>query len=406
MFKLEDIFKAYLDCRKHKRNTASAIEFEIEFDTNCILLHSELNNRSYQVSESIAFIVNKPRKREIFAANFRDRVLHHLVDLKLRPLLEEEFISRTFNNRKGKGTSKAIDQLNEDIRTLSENYRVDCWVAKMDIKGFFMSINKDLLIERILYFIEKRYEGDDKGDLKWLVETILRDNPEKHCILKSPLEEWRDLDPSKSLFHIDDNLGLPIGNLISQLLANFYLNDFDHYVMDTLEYSYYGRYVDDFYILSRNKDRLLEDIPRMREKLAEVGLVLHPDKFYFQHYSKGVEFVGAVVKPGRIYIHNRTIHNAKETIREIISNKTPATQRDLARVNSYIGFMVNRNTYAIRRSLLTKAIEKQGLFTSSRFKKAEIANKHKESITVLNRLQEACKKSKRRRNKKESVCSI
>lgn len=400
MFELNDIFEAYYDCRKNKRSTASAIEFEIEFDTNCIRLHSELNDRSYQVSESIAFIVTKPRRREIFAANFRDRVLHHLVDMKIRSLLELEFTDRTFNNRKGKGTSKCIEQLDRDIKTVSKNYKQDCWIAKMDMKGFFMSINKPILIKKILEFIDEKYEGADKEDLKWLVETILNDNPEKHCYLKSPTSEWSTLEADKSLFTVGDDLGLPIGNLISQLLANFYLNDFDHYVTETLRFKYYGRYVDDFYIVSTEKERMLASIPGIRVKLKEVGITLHPHKFYFQHYSKGAELVGAVIKPGRIYVHNRTLYNAKLNIASIAKEKAPATERDVARINSYLGFMVNYNSYAIRRELALKAVERKGLMVTSKFKKVELINKYKNKEIIREKLTSKYLTNKRKRNGK------
>lgn len=402
MFELDEVFEAYYDCRRNKRSTASAIDFEIDFDANCIQLHSEINDRSYQVSESIAFIVTKPRRREIFAANFRDRVLHHLIDMKLRPLLELEFIDRTFNNRKGKGTSKSIEQLSQDIKTVSKNYTEDCWIAKMDMKGFFMSINKPILIKKILAFIDFKYKGNDIEDLKWLTEKILNDRPEKHCYIKSPLSEWDTLDPDKSLFTIDGDLGLPIGNLISQLLANFYLNEFDHYVIEDLGFSFYGRYVDDFYIVTTEKKRMLESIPLMRKKLKEIGIDLHKNKFYCQHYSKGIEFVGALIKPGRIYVHNRTVYNAKVSIMEIAKERTPATERDMARVNSYLGFMVAYNSYAIRRELALVAIQREGLSVTSKFKKVELSHKHKYTTLLEDRLTKRCLKNKRKRNGKNN----
>lgn len=347
MFSLEEIFEAYYDCRKNKRGTASAIEFEIDYDKNCIQLWRELNDRTYRPSRSIAFIVKRPRYREIFAANFRDRVVHHLIDLKLRPLLEDDFSPRTFNNRKGKGTSACVEQLRRDIKS----FEGDCWVLKMDIKGFFMSISKSKLTTMICEYIDKRYRGDIE-DLKWIVSIVVNDHPEQHCNLRSPLESWNYIERDKSLFYIDPDKGIPIGNLISQLLANFYLLEFDKFVSN--RFQLYGRYVDDFYIVTKDKKDALEFIPLMREKLTEVGLTLHTKKFYCQHSSKGVELVGVVLKNGRSYVHNRTVNNAFMAVKRLDKITYPERNigKFMATVNAYLGFMKIHNTYAIRRNLI------------------------------------------------------
>ncbi len=371
MFKVEDIFEAYYDCLKNKRSTESAIKFEMNYIRNCISLYNDLSNRTYRPSSSIAFIVTKPRKREIFAANFRDRVLHHLVDLKLRPLIEKELIDRTFNNRIGKGTSGCVAQLKKDL----ENCTPTDWICKMDMKGFFMSLSKSLIISMVHKLIDDKYIGEDKEDLKWLITVLISDNPEKYCIRRSAKEMWDDLDKNKSLFTIDDDLGLPIGNLISQLFANFYLNDFDHFVHETLGFEKYGRYVDDFYIIG-DKDKILNSIPLMREKLKEVGIKLHPDKFYMQHVSKGCEMVGAVVKKNRMYVHNRTVNNAFRKIERMTSHKRSATEKDLASVNSYLGFMGMYSSYNIRRKLAIQAMALDGLSAPNNYKKMKLSKQY------------------------------
>lgn len=371
MFKVEDIFEAYYDCLKNKRSTESAIKFEMNYIRNCISLYNDLSNRTYSPSSSIAFIVLKPRRREIFAANFRDRVMHHLIDCKLRPLIEKDLIERTYNNRIGKGTSGCVIQLKKDLEGSGEND----WICKMDMKGFFMSIRKSLTIEMVCNFINEKYFEDDKDDLKWLITVLISDNPEKYCIRRSAKEMWDDLDKNKSLFTIDDDLGLPIGNLISQLFANFYLNEFDHFVHETLGFEKYGRYVDDFYLIG-DKDKILNSIPLMREKLKEVGVTLHPDKFYMQHVSKGCEMVGAVVKKNRMYVHNRTVNNAFRKIERMTQHKRSATEKDLASVNSYLGFMGMYSSYSIRRKLAIQAMTLDGLSAPNNYKKMNLNKKN------------------------------
>lgn len=399
MFKLEDIYEAYYDCRKNKRSTASCIEFEVNFESNCIKLWQELNSRSYNVSESIAFIVTKPRLREIFAASFRDRVLHHLVDIKLRPLIDAVLVDRTYNNRKGKGSSACVDQLKEDIRVVSENYTVDCYIMKMDMKGFFMSLSKNILVQKVHQFIDDKYFEQDKEGLKWLVEVILRDSPEKHCFLKSPLAMWDKLDPTKSLFTIPDDLGIPIGNLISQLLANFYLNDFDHYVIEELGFAHYGRYVDDFYIISRDRQRMLESVPLMRAKAQEVGVTVHPDKFYFQHYSKGVELLGCIVKNHRSYIHNRTVNNGMGKVRKMVKEKIVASENEVAVINSYLGLLAAHRTHKVRKAIAMQALKMRGLHASGDFKRVILQKELKEEFIIFKKLKRYGKANKR------NVCS-
>lgn len=382
MFTLEDIFEAYYDCRKHKRGSASCIEFEVNFDRYCIQLWEELNNRTYEISASTAFIVNKPRKREIFAADFRDRVAHHLVDIKIRPLIELELSDRTYNNRIGKGSSACINQLKIDMREISEGYTKDCWIAKMDLKGFFMSLNKRKLCDLALLIVNTKYVGDDKDSLVWLIEKLVMDSPELNCVLKSPLHFWDGLDKNKSLFTVHEDLGMPIGNLISQLLANYFLSLFDHYVESL--FPHYGRYVDDFYILSTDKDKLLNAIPAMRDMLSKIGITLHPDKFYFQHYGKGVEFLGAVIKPHRSYIAGRTVNNGFQKLRKLDGS---ATEKKQAVINSYLGLMQMHSSFNIRKRFCIKSLKLSGFYAPGNFKKVILVEDLKKRTIITRKIQ-------------------
>ena len=142
---LAELFEAYFKCRSNKRNTVNALAFEVDYEANLLQLHEEINSGSYQPGRSIAFVINKPVKREIFAADFRDRVVHHLVIHKLNPLFEKLFIHDSYACRKGKGTQFGIQRVARFIRQCSLNYTQDCYVLKLDIQGFFMHINKAIL---------------------------------------------------------------------------------------------------------------------------------------------------------------------------------------------------------------------------------------------------------------------
>lgn len=407
MMKYIDILEAYLVCRGNKRSAVSTTKFEIDYIPLLLQLCRDVNERVYAPSRSIAFLVTKPQLREIFAAEFRDRIVHHYLDLRLRPIIENELIDTTCSNRIGKGVEYAVKSLYGAIRTASNNYTRDCYVCKMDLKGFFMSISKPRIKELVIECIKEKYKGDDIDTVIYLIDITLSNCPEKNCLLKTAWEKWELLPKSKSKFFIGEDFGLTIGDLISQLLANFLLNGLDHYVTEFLGFTFYVRYVDDFVIVHESKDELLKAVPLIREKLNEVGVTLHPDKFYIQHYIKGVEFVGSVIKPHRIYVHNRTVHNAfaaVERLNGIIPS--PSTLEDFrATINSYLGFMKNRAAYNIRKRLISTINDRwmECIDVSDDLTKIVIKDKYlKRNITKQKlKNQRLCNKKKLTRSIKE-----
>jgi RNA-directed DNA polymerase len=166
-------------------------------------LWREINAGTYRPSRSIAFIINKPVKREIFAADFRDRVVHHLIAHRLVPLLEEKFIDDSYSTRKGKGTLYGIERVEEHIRLCSENYTRDCYILKIDIRSFFMKISKRRLYDLTEELLHERYGGNDLAILLYLLRETIFNRPEKNCIRKTPPQSWRGLPKDKSLFHSD-----------------------------------------------------------------------------------------------------------------------------------------------------------------------------------------------------------
>ena len=140
----------------------NAIALEVDYESNLIALCDDINHGTYQPGRSIAFIVNKPVKREIFAADFRDRVVHHLIINKLNPLFEKTFIYDSYACRQERGTHFGIKRLDRFIRQCSSNYTQDCYVLKLDIQGFFMAIDKRILWANLRDFIHQRYHCADK----------------------------------------------------------------------------------------------------------------------------------------------------------------------------------------------------------------------------------------------------
>jgi len=365
---LADLFQAYYDARKNKRNTHSALSFEMRYERGLFRLCDEILNRSYSPRPSICFIVNKPVKREVFAADFRDRIVHHLIYNYIAHIFENRFIHDSYSCRIGKGTHYGIKRVDHFIRSCSQNYHNDCYILKTDIKGYFMSIDRSILYEKIKSRIissTAEIQGDISLILSLIRKTLFNDSV-NGCIMRCSLSEWKGLPHSKSLFHVPKNKGLPIGNLTSQLFANIYLDAFDQYMKRDLKLEYYGRYVDDMVIVHKERNYLKSVIPEIKQYLsAKLMLELHPRKIYLQHYSKGVQFLGAVIKPYRIYVANRTkgnFYNAIKRQNEIVKYHEPTKEERgnlLSSLNSYLGIMKHYNTYKLRKDMVFRLLSSQ-----------------------------------------------
>jgi hypothetical protein len=339
------------------------LRFEKHLEQNVFKLIDDIYQSNYQLGRSIAFIVNKPVKREIFAADFRDRVVHHWLINKLNPLFEKIFITDSYACRLGKGTHYGVKRADAFIKGCSENYTKECYILKLDIQGFFMHINRKLLYNMLEQFIHKNYEHTDKSLVLEITRKIIFNNPTQNCIIKGNKKDWEGLPKNKSLFHSPPDCGLPIGNLTSQVFANFYMHRFDFFVTKELGIKYYGRYVDDFIIVHSDKDFLKSLVPQLSEfLLSTLQLTLHPKKIYLQHYSKGVKFLGTVIKPNRIYIANRTkgnFYNAIEKQNKVVRDHKPTKEEKatfLSSMNSYLGIMKHYKSYKIRKTIIFKRL--------------------------------------------------
>lgn len=355
----EEIFTAYFDCRKNKRNTLNALKFEKHFEQYLFVLIDEIYAGTYTPGRSIAFIVNKPVKREIFAADFRDRVVHHWLINKLNPLFEKLFIEDSYACRVGKGTHYGIKHADGFIKACSENYTKDCYILKLDVQGFFMHIHRGILFDKLSRFVELHYKGDDQPLVMETARKIIFNDPTRNCIIKGSERDWEGLPCNKSLFHSPPDCGLPIGNLTSQVFANFYMHDFDAFITSHIGIKYYGRYVDDFILIHEDKAFLKSLIPKLSNfLLSTLRLTLHPNKIYLQHYTKGVRFLGTFIKPHRIYIANRTkgnFFNAIQKQNHIIVHQSLTKEHKasfLSSMNSYLGIMKHFKTYRLRKNMI------------------------------------------------------
>ena len=265
---------------------------------------------------------------------------------------------------------RAVQTAKGHIERVSERYTREAWIGKIDISGFFMSIDKGILLDKLLPFIRENYQGNDLDTLLWLTEITVRHEPQLYCERRSPEWMWNDLPDNKSLFTMPSGKGMAIGNITSQLLANFYLSYFDEFMIEECSYTGAGyvRFVDDALIIANDKRFIIDLRKKATQWLKKnLKLQLHKDKFYLQPATHGVKFVGCVLKPGRTYTANRTLGNMTRRVmqtnslcRDIIENgptleNLKLLKRHVCSLNSYMGFCVHNYTFNQRRKMFSNA---------------------------------------------------
>jgi len=309
---LNELDKAYLDARRGKRKKRPVIEFSNNTEQNLQDLAEEIHRRTYHPNAATAFIIFDPVHREIFAADFRDRVVHHFLFNQVEKWWDAHFISDNYSCRKKRGTLYGVRRLEHHIRSVSRNYCRPAYILKLDISGYFMSLPRLKVYKRAIWGLDRQFpqKGYQYQICKYLWKEIVFHDPIKDVKINCPSRLWHGLPKNKSLFNQPPGVGVAIGNLTSQLLSNIYLDQLDRFVTFNLRFKHYGRYVDDFYIVSINK----ADLIAAGEKIAcflktELGLTLHPHKHYLQECHRGAAFLGATVYPHRIHPGKRLKRN-------------------------------------------------------------------------------------------------
>lgn len=293
------------------------IEFSMHLADNIFVLHDELIEKTYQHSPYTAFKINDPKPRDIHKAKVRDRLVHHAIYRILYPYFDSKFIYDSYSCRVDKGTHRAVNQFRNFTRKVSLNYTRTVWVLKGDIRKFFASVD-----HKILQDILVRQSHD--ADVLWLLGQII------------------------SSFNTVGKVGvgLPLGNLTSQLLTNIYMNEFDQFVKRELKVKYYIRYADDFVIAHESEAYLQNLVPLISKFLeTELKLTLHPDKLYIKTFASGVDFLGWVNLPYHSVLRAST---KRRMFRKLQRNNSKET------VASYLGMLGHGDSYEIAQKILSE----------------------------------------------------
>lgn len=366
---LYQLHLSYLQARKNKRNTHNQLAFELNQETNLHQLAKAIFDRKYTPQPCIAFIIQKPVIREIFAADFTDRVIHHFIYRCIYPIIDRKLIYDTYSCRIGKGTLFGINRAKGFMRSCSEDFTKNTYFLKLDIEAYFMNMNHDILFEKVVEMLPPNkinFLGVSRETLIYLIRQTIFNNVTVNCRIKGNKSDWLGLPPSKSLFNYPNNTGLPIGNLTSQVFGNVYMSTFDHYVRNEMKIKYYGRYVDDMLFFHNEKSQLESLIPPLSNfLLSQLKLKVHPNKIVLKSIKEGIPFLGQIIKPHATFVGSRTKLNFYHSIQEInkIFSVVPEfTWKQLcdvrATLNSYLGCMQHTNSYNLRKAMLGKLIKR------------------------------------------------
>jgi len=341
------LVQAYLDCRRTKRNSTSALAFEAQAEHNLYQLYDELSSGTYQPGRSVCFVITHPKPREVWAARFRDRIVHHLLYNHIAPRFHASFVADSCACIPGRGTLYAAKRLEHQVRSYTHNWSQTAHYLKCDLANFFVSINKAVLLEQLQRRVTEPW---------WmsLAQVILMHDPRQDVEVRGTPAELALVPPHKRLANAPQGYGLPIGNLSSQFFANVLLDDLDQFVKHRIGAPTYVRYVDDFVLLHHSPQWLNQARSQIEAKLTTLDLQLNPRKTILQPVARGIDFVGHLVKPWRRITRRKTIHVALDRLQDM-----PAADLHPA-ANSYFGLLRQATHSHHDRTRIAKLMLKRG----------------------------------------------
>lgn len=318
------------------------MRFEENLERNIMQLYRELNDATWSPSRLSCFVVTHPRPREIWASDFRDRIVQYVFYNRWRDRFHNCFIYDTYACIPGRGALRGAQRVSQMMRKASNNFQREAFIMKADFANFFVSINKEILEDILFRKITTPWD-------RWIASKILWTDVKQNALIKSGRSLLHKVPKHKSLFHAPCHKGLPIGNLTSQFFANTYLNELDQFMKHQAKSKYYGRYVDDIVIVASMKDQLtnyFREASKFSSENLDIGF--HPNKTVITKVAQGVNFVGYIILPYRKYLRRSILSNLMvktENKAFISSNKVKAS------VNSYLGMLRHVNGYKARKKI-------------------------------------------------------
>jgi len=312
---LRNLFRAYNFARLGKRDRSAVSRFDFSADVNLLRLKKLLLSGQYAPGRYRLFTVYEPKRRQISAPPFVDRIVHHALCRVIDPIFDKTFIEDSYACRKHKGAHQAVKRIQKFLRRPKTGYCLKC-----DISQYFAHVDHQILFD----LIKKRVSDRQTLDL---LQKIIDSYP----------------------------VGIPIGNLTSQLFANIYLNELDRFVKQTLRCRFYLRYVDDFLVLGETKDELKKVLSQITVFLHNrLKLTLHPRKVRLFPARLGADFVGYVVFPGHIRLRSKNVRRFKKRLKKLLRQKEEgkiSQEHFVSSVSSWVGHARHADSFRLRQKL-------------------------------------------------------
>ena len=323
IYSISNIIYMYKKIRKNIRNKKEIFEFEKKLNSNINEIANTLYSKKYVFSKYKIFLISEPKYRLIMSENIKDKLVNHLVSKYILGSLEKSLIDTNVSTRKHKGSSYAFNMLVKYINKL-RLINSDIFILKMDIKKYFYNIDHDILKKKLLNKIKDKdsinilFSIIDSTNEKYINEKIKK-------VKKVEISKLKD----KSLIKEIENIplykygkGLPIGNMTSQFLAVFYLNEIDHFIKEKLGFKYYIRYMDDLIIIDSDKEKLKKSLSLIKNKLNKEKLKLN-NKTQIINLKNGFNFLGYNFRyNNKLYIKitNKTYYRVNRKLNYLLHN--------------------------------------------------------------------------------------
>lgn len=352
LFLLELFVAERLARRGGKRKTMDTHSFEQNLFENLISLRDALWNLKYEPSRGTLHIITDPVQREIFAAPYVDRILHHWVVGIIMKWKDQRLIYDSYSCRKNKGTLEGVKRLQHHILSVSHNFKDEAYVMQLDLSGYFMHIQKEILLQQVEKDIKAQFPPKTRDKryqiLRYAMKRIIMDDPRTGARLQGHYRDWRKLPENKSLVMQPNNQGIVIGNFTSQTFSNIYLNGLDWFMKNVLGWKHYGRYVDDFYVVVTKEQlpKMKRDVKAIENYLAGYGILLNRKKTKITEVHNGVKFLGVIVKGFRLFPGPRIVRNFRRT-----AYLVAAGEESFDKIVSYLGIFSHYDAGKILKSV-------------------------------------------------------
>ncbi len=324
--------------RSHKRRPYVQ-RFNFYLERELVELGRELRGQTYRPRPLKPFVIEEPKKRVIHSSQFRDRVVHHAVCAWLEPQFERDFINRSYACRKERGHIRGALDLYREIRSIPVEQRHHYTILKADVKSYFPHIDHEVLWSLIRPYVKEQMVART-------ITTIL------------------------AAHQGSAKVGLPIGNLTSQLFANLYLNPLDHFAK-RLKISAYFRYMDDFILIFDRRWESPEGLVACVQTFltAQLHLTLHPQKVYSKSLLSGIDFLGYHVSPRGVQIKAQNFARLKRKLAkrhraQLTENITVETFQKS--ITSWRGILTHSHSSSQKTSLALWAVKTFGVMVAYR----------------------------------------